>query len=104
VFDYSIRDYIFLAPNGLVTDGLFEAEYLQGGTRYYGGEASFGAALMNNLWLLATIDGVNATLNESVTSPTTASVIPSETSLPRIPPVRARISYSDRVFAGESIR
>jgi iron complex outermembrane receptor protein len=90
-FYYSIGDFVFLAPTGHVRDGLTEAEYLQGASRFMGGEASLDVGLTDFLWLLAGMDYVNAQLTTSVTSRTTALTTQAGTPLPRIPPLRGRL-------------
>jgi len=102
-FQYALDDYIFLAPTGNIVDGLFEAEYLQGPTRYYGGEGSLDLQLHTDLWLLTSVDAVRAYLTESVVSPVTLAVIPADTPLPRIPPLRARVALDWR-YKGLGLR
>jgi iron complex outermembrane receptor protein len=92
-FYYKLRKFIFLAPTGGIEDGLFEAEYLQGGTRYLGGEVVFDVAVLPTLTLFTGLDIVNAELTEAVTSPVTAVTTPNGTSLPRIPPLRGRVGF-----------
>ncbi|MBI2821751.1 MAG: TonB-dependent receptor [Acidobacteria bacterium] len=75
-FLYHLTDFIFLAPTGNIEEGLIEAEYAQGTTRYTGVEGRLEAALHPNFWLLSRLDYVNAKLTES------------NTHLPRIPPLR----------------
>lgn len=102
-FYYDMGDFVFLAPNGNITDGLFEAEYLQGGSRYVGGEVNLHVALHEKLWMLAGMDLVNAQLTEAITATATGAVIPSGTALPRIPPLRGRFGLDFR-HKGLSIR
>jgi iron complex outermembrane receptor protein len=90
-FYYSIDNFVFLAPTGQVRDGLIEAEYLQGASRFIGGEASLDVGLTDFLWLLAGMDYVDAQLTRSVTSHTTGLMTPAGTPLPRIPPLRGRL-------------
>ena len=90
-FYYSIDDFIFLAPTGRVSDGLIEAEYLQGASRFIGGEAGLDVGLTDFLWLLTGMDYVDAELTRSVTSRTTGLITPAGTPLPRIPPLRGRL-------------
>jgi iron complex outermembrane recepter protein len=80
-FYYRIRDFIFLAPTGNIEDGLVEANYDQGKTRFVGTELRMDVALTRNFWLLSSLDYVNAKLTELK--------IP----LPRIPPLRARVGF-----------
>ncbi len=77
-FYYHINNFIFLAPTGNIVDDLIEAEYLNGTTRYAGGEARIDAALHPAIWLNLGLDYVNAKLTDS------------NTPLPRIPPLRGR--------------
>jgi iron complex outermembrane receptor protein len=102
-FRYLFSDFVFLTPTGQIQDGLPEAEYLQGNTRYMGGEfvAEFG--LHNNLWLSGGIDAVSAELTDSITSTVTSMVTPSGTPLPRIPPLRGRVGMDFR-WKGLSVR
>jgi iron complex outermembrane receptor protein len=93
-FYYRLRDYVFLAPTGNIQDGLFEAEYLQGRTRYIGGEVSMDIAAGPYVWVHAGMDAVSAQLLDSVTSPTTGAVAASGTGLPRIPPIRGNVGLS----------
>jgi iron complex outermembrane receptor protein len=95
-FYYHIDNFVFLAPTGNLNDGLIEAEYLQTGSRFTGGEMSFDAELHKYLWLLTGLDLVNAETNSSVASRTTALVTPAGTPLPRIPPLRGRAGFDFR--------
>ncbi|MBI1763792.1 MAG: TonB-dependent receptor [Acidobacteria bacterium] len=81
VFYYHIRDFIFLAPTGNIEDGLIEADYDQGKSRFVGTEARFEAGLTRSFWLLSSLDYVNAKLTEL------------KTPLPRIPPLRAHAGF-----------
>ncbi|MGE0405586.1 MAG: TonB-dependent receptor [Candidatus Korobacteraceae bacterium] len=101
-FIYQIADFVFLAPTGNIEEGLVEAEYLQGNTRYLGGEASLDVAVHPNLWLNLGMDTVNAELRSSVAS-STGLVTPVGTPLPRIPPLRARAGLDIR-YRGLSVR
>jgi iron complex outermembrane recepter protein len=83
-FFYRINDFIFLAPTGAIVDDLFEAEYLQGTTRYAGMEAKLDLALHPSVWLNLGTDYVNAELTDT------------NTPLPRIPPLRARVGLELR--------
>jgi iron complex outermembrane recepter protein len=78
-FYYHIRDFVFLAPTGNIEDGLIEADYDQGKSRFVGTEARFEVGLTNSLWFLSSLDYVNAKLAEA------------NTPLPRIPPLRGRV-------------
>ncbi len=102
-FHYAISDFVFLAPTGNITDGLVEAEYLQGDARYRGLEAGAEVALHPSFWLLFGVDLVNAETRSDVTTLTTGLVTPSGTPLPRIPPIRGRVGFDWR-WKGLSIR
>jgi iron complex outermembrane receptor protein len=80
-FYYHINNFIFLAPTGEIEDGLPVANYAQGDSRFIGTEARLDVGLTGALWLLSSIDYVNAELKET------------ETPLPRIPPLRARVGF-----------
>jgi iron complex outermembrane receptor protein len=80
-FYYHIRNFVFLAPTGNIEDGLIEAAYDQGTSRFVGTELRFDVGLHRNFWLLSSLDYVNAELTET------------ETPLPRIPPLRGRIGF-----------
>jgi iron complex outermembrane receptor protein len=75
-FYYHIADFIFLAPTGAIEDGLIEANYVQGTSRYTGAEGRLEVGLHHNLWLLSKFDYVNAEIKDTGTP------------LPRIPPLR----------------
>jgi iron complex outermembrane receptor protein len=78
-FLYNLKDFIFLAPTGEEEEALPVAKYLQGNSRFQGTELSLGIGLHQNLWLNAGLDYVKAELKET------------DTPLPRIPPLRARV-------------
>jgi iron complex outermembrane receptor protein len=80
-FYYHINNFIFLAPTGEVEDGLPVANFAQGNSRFVGTEARMDVGLTRNLWLLSSLDYVNAELKET------------ETPLPRIPPLRGRVGF-----------
>jgi iron complex outermembrane recepter protein len=80
-FYYRLHDFVFLAPTGDEDDNLPVAEYLQGNSRYQGTEFDLGINLHRTLWLNAGLDYVNAKL------------IATDTPLPRIPPLRARVGF-----------
>lgn len=80
-FYYGIRDFVYLAPTGNIEDGLIEANYAQGDSRFTGTELRFDAGLTKNIWLLSSLDYVNAKLTNT------------STPLPRIPPLRARVGF-----------
>ncbi|MCI0352155.1 MAG: TonB-dependent receptor, partial [Acidobacteriales bacterium] len=102
-FYYVLSDFVFLSPTGLIEDGLFQAEYLQGDSRYTGGEITAEIGLLDNFWLNAGFDLVNAELTGGVLSPTTSVNTPAGTSLPRIPPMRWRVGLDYR-YKGFSVR
>ncbi|MGH9753940.1 MAG: TonB-dependent receptor, partial [Blastocatellia bacterium] len=85
-FYYHINNFVFLAPTGEVEDGLPVANYAQSDSRFVGTEARLDIGLTRNLWLLSSLDYVNAELKET------------ETPLPRIPPLRGRVGFE--VFHG----
>jgi iron complex outermembrane receptor protein len=80
-FYYHINDFIFLAPTGDVEDGLPVANYAQGDSRFVGAEARLDVGLTRNVWLLSSLDYVNAELKDT------------NTPLPRIPPLRGRVGF-----------
>lgn len=80
-FYYRINDFVYLAPTGKINDGLIEANYAQGDSRFTGTELRFDVGLTNNLWLLSSLDYVNSELTNT------------STPLPRIPPLRARVGF-----------
>ena len=80
-FYYHIDKFIFLAPTGDVEDGLPVANYTQGSSRFVGTEARLDVGLTRNLWLLSSLDYVNAELKDTGTP------------LPRIPPLRGRVGF-----------
>jgi iron complex outermembrane receptor protein len=80
-FYYHINNFIFLAPTGEIEDGLPVANYTQGDSRFVGTEARLDVGLTRNLWLLSSLDYVNAELKAT------------ETPLPRIPPLRGRVGF-----------
>jgi iron complex outermembrane receptor protein len=102
-FVYGIRDFVFLAPTGNITAGLIEAEYLQSNSRFLGGEVKLDVEWFKNIWFLSGMDVVDAKLTRSVSSRTTGFVTPTNTPLPRIPPLRGRLGVEAR-FRGFSVR
>lgn len=102
-FVYGIRDFVFLAPTGNITDGLIEAEYLQSNSRFLGGEVKLDVELFKDVWFLSGMDVVDAKLTRSVSSRTTGFVTPTNTPLPRIPPLRGRLGVEAR-YRGFSLR
>jgi iron complex outermembrane recepter protein len=83
-FYYHIDNFVFLAPTGNIEDGLTEAVYTQGTSRFVGTEARVDAALHPNVWLNLGLDYVNAKLTDD------------DTPLPRIPPLRGRVGMEFR--------
>jgi iron complex outermembrane receptor protein len=97
VFFYSIKDFVFLAPTGKITDNLIEARYLQSNSRFVGTEVNFDAGLHRYLWLNLGLDTVDAQLTDS------RAGLASGTPLPRIPPLRGRVGF-DIQYKGLSLR
>jgi iron complex outermembrane receptor protein len=79
-FYYALSHFVYLAPTGRVNHGLIEAEYQQAGSRYLGADTHLDVHLRSDLMLDLGLDAVDAQLRDS------------RTPLPRIPPVRGRIS------------
>jgi iron complex outermembrane receptor protein len=79
-FYYNLRDFVFLAPTGDIEDGLPVAEYAQGDSRFTGTELRFDVGLTKSVWLLSSLDYVNAELKDGPP-------------LPRIPPLRGRVGF-----------
>ena len=88
---YSIRDFVFLAPTGRIEDGLVEADYLQGNSRFTGAEFELDLGLHPSLWLNLGMDLVDAELRQD------------NTPLPRIPPQRGRVGFEAR-YKGLSVK
>lgn len=84
-YTYDIGGFIFLAPTGNVADGLTEAIYTQGDSRFRGAELGIDVGVAKNLWVNLGMDLVKATLTDS------------NTPLPRIPPLRGRFGVDVRV-------
>lgn len=82
-FYYGISNFVYLAPNGEVEDGLIAAEYDHGDSRFTGTELGLDVGLHPKLWLNLGMDYVNAELKNG--SP-----------LPRIPPLRGRAGFDFR--------
>ncbi|MEZ5398378.1 MAG: TonB-dependent receptor [Bryobacteraceae bacterium] len=89
-FYYDIRNFVYLAPTGEIEDGLPEADYAQGDSRFTGMEAGVDFGLHESLWLNLGTDMVNARLKNG-------------SHLPRIPPLRGRVGVDYRK-GGLSIR
>ncbi len=83
-FNYWLRDQVFLAPTGAIQDGLPEANYRQGNTRYTGFDGRLQAGLNKWAWLNAGFDVVRTELTSS------------RLSTPRTPPVRGRLGIDLR--------
>lgn len=83
-FYYDINDFIFLAPTGGIEDGLIEANYSQGDSRFVGTEAELDVALHDYLWLDLGLSLVDAELTDFGTP------------LPRIPPLKGRVALDFR--------
>lgn len=75
-FYYRLKQFVYLAPTGLLRHGLIEARYRQAPSRYLGAEARLDVHLRSDLMLDVAMDAVDAQLRESATP------------LPRIPPAR----------------
>jgi iron complex outermembrane receptor protein len=84
IYYYSIRDFVFLAPTGAITENLIEARYEQSDSRFLGAEFSLDAGLTKELFVNLGLDAVDAELKETGTP------------LPRIPPMRARVGLDYR--------
>src|SRR4030095_4152284 len=80
-FYYHINNFIFLAPTGDFDDGLPVANYSQGNSRFVGTEARLDVGLTRAIWVLSSLDYVNAELKDT------------QTPLPRITPLRGRIGF-----------
>jgi iron complex outermembrane receptor protein len=81
---YDIQDFVFLAPTGSVKEGLVEANYFQGNSRFNGAEVGVAFALNPNFWIHSALDYVDAKLKEN------------SRPLPRIPPLRGRFGFEAR--------
>lgn len=84
VFNYWLRDQVYLAPTGEIEDGLPEAKYRQGNTRYTGVDGRLQAGLNKWAWLNAGFDMVRTHLTGTTLS------------TPRTPPVRGRLGLDLR--------
>ena len=83
-FFYDIGDFIFGAPTGEIEHGLFEIKYDQGNSRFVGAEFGLDVGVHEYVWLATALDVVDAQLTES------------NTPLPRIPPLRAKVGVDLR--------
>ncbi|MBS1809556.1 MAG: TonB-dependent receptor [Acidobacteria bacterium] len=90
-FYYNLQDFIFLAPTGNIEDGLPEAQYKQGDSRYRGYEARFDVNVLPTLWINTGLDYVDAELKTG------------NLGLPRIPPLRGRLGIDWR-YKGFGVR
>ncbi|MGI8566689.1 MAG: TonB-dependent receptor [Pyrinomonadaceae bacterium] len=98
VFNYQIKDFVFLAPvdedgDGAVDveDGLPVAEYLQGDSRFIGADVAVNFDVNDYFSVNLGMDVVDAQLKNG------------DTPLPRIPPLRGRIGLEAR-YKGFSFR
>ncbi|HSR52772.1 MAG TPA: TonB-dependent receptor [Acidobacteriota bacterium] len=83
-FYYDIDNFVFLAPTGEVEEGLIEAEFSQQDSRFTGAELRLDVGVNEFLWLRLGLDTVDAELKASGQS------------LPRIPPLKARLGADFR--------
>lgn len=91
LFTYGIDDFVFASTNhDLEVDGLFVARYLQANSRFTGIDAQASVHLHAHAWLHAGIGFVRARLTET------------DEALPRIPPLRGRLSL-DLPFGGLTV-
>src|SRR5262245_43219662 len=90
-FYYDLKNYVFLFLTGNEIDGLREALYSQGNSRYSGTELEFKAGVHPNVWLDLGFDYVSAGLKSL------------QTPLPRIPPARGRIGIEGQ-YKGFSVK
>jgi iron complex outermembrane recepter protein len=90
VFAYRISNFVFLNFTGEEVDGLREADFLQGNSRFVGFEASGTFDITRSVHLLASVSGVRATLTDTGEA------------LPRIPPFSGRLGL-DVPWRGMSI-
>ena len=86
-FYYGLRRYVYLAPTGMIDDGLTVSKYSQDDARYTGFDGRLQLALHPNFWLNLGFDAVDAQLR--------VDSVP----LPRIPPGRGRIGLDYRYKA-----
>jgi len=82
---YNLGNYVFLFLTGLERDGLREALYVQGDSRYSGTELVFNAQVHPKIWLDLGFDYVNAGLTDP------------SLPLPRIPPARGHFGIEGRI-------
>lgn len=98
VFNYQIKDFVFLAPVDEdgddavdVREGLPVAEYLQGNSRFVGADVAVNFDLNDYFSVNLGMDVVDARLTDN------------DTPLPRIPPLRGRVGFEAR-YKGFSFR
>jgi iron complex outermembrane receptor protein len=91
-FNYWIDNFVFLAPTGEIEDGLLEAFFRQGNSRYTGVEGRLDTPVLPRVWLKLGFDSVFAELTRGANK-----------ALPRIPPVRGRTGLDFR-FGGFSVQ
>ena len=90
-FYYGIDRFVFLAPTGEIVEGLFESNFSQEDSRFVGTELNLDVSVHDWVWLNLGLDAVDAELTQTGGS------------LPRIPPLRARIGFDLR-YKGLSLR
>ena len=88
-FYYDIDNFIFLAPSDQIKHNLIEANYDQGDSRFVGAELGLNIGLSDRVWINFGVDTVDAKLKIN------------DQSLPRIPPLRARLGL-DFLYKGFS--
>ena len=88
-FYYDIDGFVYLAPTGVIEDGLAEANFAQDDARFVGSEFKLEVAAHPNLWFSGAVDMVDTQL-ASTGGP-----------LPRIPPLRGTLGLDFR-YAGLS--
>ncbi len=87
-FYYSIKNFVFLLPTGEINEdtGLEIAEYVQGDSRFIGGEANLDYEAAHFLNVFGGVDYVRAELRSGV-------------NLPRIPPLRGRLGFDAHIHS-----
>lgn len=90
-FHYDLGNYVFLFLTGREEEGLREALYSQGNSRYTGTELILNTSVNPYLWVDLGFDYVRAELKDS------------KTPLPRIPPARGHIGIEGR-YKGFSVK
>ncbi len=89
-FYYDIDGFVYLAPTGVIEDGLAEANFAQDDARFVGSELKLELMAHPNLWFSGAVDMVDTQL-ASTGGP-----------LPRIPPLRGTIGLDFR-YGGLSV-